>query len=131
MAIEITKEASKYAALLHKSEVTSKTADDASSLGFRLYLAGKSCDGFQYGICFDQAQASDKKIPFGENAFDLLIDPDSIPYLENVEISYVDDERGKGFWVENLDQRSFRGKFFKRKSWRTKLEKTSHRADNS
>ena len=123
MAIDITKSARNYAHILFQKKLTSDTAngEDTSKLGLRLYLSGKSCDGFQYGICFDNSVETDKIISIEGLACQLFVDPDSMQFVKNVTIDFVDDERGKGFWIENPEQRQFRGKFFKRKVWRDKF----------
>lgn len=129
MPIHITENASHKA--LEILENNQNGLSDEQAEGFRLYLAGKSCDGFQYGICLADSLPQDQKLPFPGQAFFLLIDPDTRDFVENCHIDYVDDERGAGFLIENSDQKKFRGKFFKRKAWVEKLsskqaEKTTH-----
>lgn len=86
----------------------------------RVYLAGKGCDGFEYGVTFDQASADDKTQAIDADIL-IMCDPQAIEFLVGSEIDFVDDERGKGFLVTNPNHKKFRGKFFKRSSW---LEKS-------
>lgn len=90
------------------------------SKDLRLYIEGKGCDGFYYGVAFDEAK--DQDLHFAQEGFDLLIDPDSYQFCEGSVISWVDDERGQGFLVENPNHRKFRGKFYKRRHWQEKLQ---------
>ncbi|MGE0173887.1 MAG: HesB/IscA family protein [Oligoflexales bacterium] len=91
------------------------------SLPLRLYIEGKGCDGFYYGVTFDSAQENDTH--FTQDAVELVVDQDTLQFCEGSKIDWVDDERGKGFLVENPMHRQFRGKFYKRKVWQEKLLK--------
>ena len=91
-----------------------------SNLSLRLYLDGKGCDGFYYGVSFDPAEADDLHFPQG--GIDLVIDPRTHVFCKGAVIEWVDDERGQGFLVSNPREKSFRGKFFKKSTWRDKLE---------
>lgn len=90
-------------------------------LQLRLYLEGKGCDGFYYGVTFDKPAHDDVQINQGE--IDILIDEASLTFCEGSTITWVDDERGKGFLIENPNQKKFRGKFFKRSAWQKRLTK--------
>lgn len=87
----------------------------------RLYLDGKGCDGFYYGVSFDHPKEDD--LHFRQTDIDLIIDPDSYEFCEGSLIIWADDQRGQGFIVENPNHKQFRGKFYKRKSWQQRLEK--------
>ena len=86
----------------------------------RLYIDGKGCDGFYYGVCFDDAAADDKKFLHG--SIELIVDQETLIYVEGSTIDWVDDERGKGFLVNNPNHRKFRGKFFRRKQNKAWIE---------
>jgi iron-sulfur cluster assembly accessory protein len=92
----------------------------------RLYLEGKGCDGFYYGVTFDDATSNDIRFEQCDQGtatkiVDLVVDPDTLQFVEGVKIDWADDERGRGFLVDNPNQKAFRGKFFKRESWKRKL----------
>ena len=89
----------------------------------RLYLEGKGCDGFYYGVAFDETRPKDLAFPLG--SLTLVIDPDTLPFVEGSTIDWVDDERGRGFLVDNPQHKRFRGKFFKKKAWQEKLTSSS------
>lgn len=92
-------------------------------LGLRLYIAGKGCDGFSYGVAFDPIEEDDLCFPmnFGGKTVKAIIDPTTYSYLKGAKVQWVEDERGKGFVVENPRQKYFRGKFFKRRGWEKRL----------
>ncbi len=90
----------------------------------RLYIAGKGCDGFNYGVSFDTSKEDDARLPQVAAdgwSVDLLVDPDTLKFVQGSQITWVDDERGKGFLVENPNHRKFRGKFYKRKDWEQRI----------
>jgi iron-sulfur cluster assembly accessory protein len=89
----------------------------------RIYLEGKGCDGFYYGVAFDELLPGDAT--FAQGALRLVIDADSLPFLEGSTVTWVDDERGRGFLVDNPQHRRFRGKFFKKKAWQARLTSSS------
>lgn len=92
-------------------------ADDPSKVGqpMRLYLDGKGCDGFYYGLCFDKKENKDHVIVVDN--LNLVVDSETLKYVKGSKIDFIDDDRGRGFLVENPNQKNFRGKFFKRKNW--------------
>ncbi len=85
----------------------------------RLYLAGKGCDGFNYGVCFDDREEGD--LSFMQGEIEVIVDTPAFEFVKGSTLEWVDDERGQGFLVENPKHRSFRGKFYKRKFWQEKL----------
>ncbi len=70
------------------------------SYALRVYIAGQSCSGFQYGMALDNKPRSTDSV-FENDGLKLLVDETSIQYLDGATIDYIDDQRGKGFLVEN------------------------------
>ena len=93
---------------------------DYQGKDLRVYLEGKGCDGFFYGVTFDHAGDSD--IGEQQGPLKILCDSESLVFLKNSSIEWVDDERGRGFLVTNPQHRKFRGKFYKRKAWQNYFE---------
>lgn len=112
-AFELTERA------LFKAHELQKDFPRYRHLPLRLYVEGKGCDGFTYGVSFDAALPDD--IQFEWNKLDCIIDPQSLMFCKGSVIDWVDDERGTGFLVENPQQRKFRGKFYKRQVWIDRL----------
>jgi iron-sulfur cluster insertion protein len=76
--------------------------DDPSRAFLRLYVAGKSCSGYQYGLAFDSnTDGSDQVI---ESAgIPVAVDAQSQPYVDGATIEYIDESQypGGGFRVTN------------------------------
>ncbi len=76
--------------------------DDPSRAFLRLYVAGRSCSGYQYGLAFDSsADESDQVIEAA--GIPVAIDSQSQPYCDGATIEYVDETQypGGGFRVTN------------------------------
>lgn len=102
-----------------------------SGLSLRIYLAGKGCDGFEYGVTFDAAAAGDHHFPRGPEAeLDVIVDTPTLEFVDGSTIDWVDDARGQGFLVENPNSRRFRGKFYKRKAWLDRLAPAASKGCN-
>jgi len=95
---------------------------DWAHLDLRIYLSGKGCDGFDYGVTFDEREEKDVTVTFG--AVTVIVDPETVQFVRGSAVDRVDDERGKGFLVENPNHKKFRGKFFRRKGWQERLNGT-------
>ena len=85
----------------------------------RLYLDGKGCDGFYYGVTFDAIGESD--LQSYQKDLSVIIDTETFRFCRGSLIEWVDDDRGTGFLVQNPNHRKFRGKFYKRASWQKAL----------
>lgn len=90
------------------------------TMPLRVYLSGKGCDGFDYGVCFDQRDPGDHF--FTQDSIEFVCDPETFKFIAGATIDFVDDERGRGFVVENPRHKQFRGKFYKRKGWEERLK---------
>ena len=92
-------------------------------LPLRLYLDGKGCDGFFYGVSFDKAEVTD--LHFEQTldgaVVDLITDQDTIEFVNHATIRWDQHEGQEGFLVENPRHKHFRGKFYKRSFWKKKL----------
>ena len=99
-----------------KAAELSRTADKPS---LRLYLEGKGCDGFYYGVAFDHPAPSDHH--FQQGKVDLIVDAESLRFVTGSTIDWVDDKRGRGFLVDNPAHRKYRGKFYKKSFWQKQL----------
>jgi len=97
-------------------------------LNLRLYIEGKGCDGFYYGVSFDTKSSEDICFNVSET-IELVVDPESFQFCKGAHIEWVDDERGRGFLVNNPNQKKFRGKFYKRKAWQEYFTSKSSQTD--
>ncbi len=72
--------------------------DDSYAL--RVYITGQSCSGFQYGMALDN-KPFETDSSFESEGLRVLVDETSLQYMAGAKVDYIDDERGKGFLVDN------------------------------
>ena len=72
---------------------------DISSAGLRVGVRGGGCSGFQYQLAFDDQHDGDAV--FEDQGLRILVDAQSLPYVDGSEIDYVDSLQGAGFQVNN------------------------------
>ena len=73
------------------------------SYGLRVYIAGQTCSGFQYGMALDN-KLKETDASFESEGIKVLVDEMSMQYMAGTVVDYIDDERGKGFLVNNPNQ---------------------------
>jgi iron-sulfur cluster assembly accessory protein len=71
-----------------------------ATYALRIYIAGRSCSGFQYGMALDNTK-NDSDSTFHSGGINLVIDEGSMEYMSGASVDFIDDERGKGFFVDN------------------------------
>lgn len=78
-------------------------AQSGSAQALRIAVEGGGCSGFQYDIRLDAAQPDDLVLrPEGAGeAVQVLIDPVSLPFLDNAVIDFTDELIGARFTIEN------------------------------
>jgi iron-sulfur cluster assembly protein len=72
---------------------------DVSSAGLRVGVRGGGCSGFQYQLAFDEQRDGD--VVFEDHGLRILVDGQSLPYVDGSAIDYVDSLQGAGFQVNN------------------------------
>lgn len=70
-----------------------------ASKGLRLYVEKGGCAGMQYGMTLDDAREADQIFPHGEVR--VIVDPQSLQFLQGTEVDYCDDLTGTGFRLKN------------------------------
>jgi len=72
----------------------------AGVFGLRLSVYKGGCSGYQYGMALaEKAEEADWVGEFG--GVRVLVDPDSAPLLEGVNIDYVETLQASGFTISN------------------------------
>jgi iron-sulfur cluster assembly accessory protein len=72
---------------------------DVSTAGLRVGVRGGGCSGFQYQLAFDEQRDGD--VVFEDHGLRILVDSQSLPYVDGSSIDYVDSLQGAGFQVLN------------------------------
>ena len=72
---------------------------DITTAGLRVGVKGGGCSGFQYQLAFDERRDDD--VVFEDHGLQLLVDPQSLSYVDGSQIDYVDSLQGAGFNVVN------------------------------
>jgi iron-sulfur cluster assembly accessory protein len=67
--------------------------------GLRVGVRGGGCSGFQYQLAFDETRDGD--VVFEDHGLRLLVDNQSLPYVDGSIVDYVDSLQGAGFQVNN------------------------------
>jgi iron-sulfur cluster insertion protein len=70
------------------------------SYGLRVFISGQGCSGFQYGMGFENKPGETDTV-FESEGLKVIVDEGSLQFMNGATINYIDDERGKGFMVEN------------------------------
>ncbi len=109
MAVTITETAANAVRVLRTDKA------EYRGLPLRVYIDGKGCDGFYYGVTFDTKAAED--FSFNSENIEIIVDPNSLSFLFGSVIDWVNDVRGTGFLVQNPNHERYRGKFYKKKAW--------------
>ncbi len=86
-------------AAVEKVKFFASTMPDSTHKPLRIFVQGGGCSGFQYGFQFDEKKDGDNVIEQG--GITVLVDPQSVQYLKDSVVNYVEDFRGAGFAVEN------------------------------
>lgn len=69
-------------------------------LALRVYVAGGGCSGLQYGMALDDS-SMDGDTLVENSGIRVLIDAESLGFIQGAEIDYVDSLMGAGFTVNN------------------------------
>ena len=67
--------------------------------GLRVAVRGGGCSGFQYALAFDEKRDGDQI--YRQQEITLLIDEQSLPFVDGSEVDFVDGLQGAGFAVNN------------------------------
>jgi iron-sulfur cluster insertion protein len=68
----------------------------------RLYIAGRTCCGFHYGLSVGEVVCADDTVVDGDGVR-LVLDPRTREHCANARVDFVDTGRGAGFIVDLPD----------------------------
>lgn len=72
---------------------------DAAPKALRVAVKGGGCSGFEYEITLDEPAADDLVLNDGGQT--VVVDPVSLPFLENATIDFSEELIGARFVIEN------------------------------
>src|SRR3954453_3386176 len=81
------------------SEFLDSQGEQAAVAALRVGVRGGGCSGFQYHVAFDEERDGD--VVFEDHGLKILVDKQSLSYVDGSEIDYVDSLQGAGFQVNN------------------------------
>lgn len=101
-----------------------ESTSEWKGLPLRLYLEGKGCDGFYYGLSFDKKRQDDLlcKIIHKNQTVNVITDSKTLEFVNGSHIIWSEHEGKEGYLVENPKHKRFKGKFYLRSFWKKKLE---------
>jgi iron-sulfur cluster assembly accessory protein len=73
--------------------------ESAKGKSLRLSLNPSGCAGYEYHMGFDVKKDGDTEL--AQSGFSVLIDPKSLPLLEQTTIDYNEDPMSSGFSIKN------------------------------
>ncbi len=86
------------AAAVVRDLVKQRNLDESYAL--RVYISGRGCSGFEYGMGLEN-KPNETDTAFECEGLKILVDEVSMQNMAGATIDFIDDERGKGFLVEN------------------------------
>lgn len=79
--------------------LAAQSAEAVANAGLRVGVRGGGCSGFQYQLAFDTQREGD--VIFEHEGLKILVDAQSLPYVDGSAIDYVESLQGAGFQVNN------------------------------
>lgn len=80
------------------------TEKDAKGKSLRVQLVPAGCSGFKYAFAFDNKNDEDMVLP--QAGFDVIVDKNSMAYLDSATIDFKEDATGSGFKISNPQEKS-------------------------
>ena len=80
------------------SKLSALRGGDPSRAYLRVWVAGRSCCGYQYSLAFDEKAEDDDSV-LEQSGIPVAIDAQSSPYCEGATIDYIDESSGPGGFI--------------------------------
>ncbi|MBA2504979.1 MAG: iron-sulfur cluster insertion protein ErpA [Thermoleophilaceae bacterium] len=74
-------------------------SEEQTEAGLRVGIKGGGCSGFQYSLALDEKRDGDNIFEF--EGINLLVDEQSLKYVDGSEVDYTESLMGSGFQVNN------------------------------
>ena len=75
-----------------------------SDHGLRIFVAGMGCSGLQYGLTLEGSPKTED-IVSESNGIKIIFSKDIQEDIDELKIDYIDNDRGKGFIINNPNMR--------------------------
>ena len=77
------------------------TEKDMTGHALRIYVAGSSCSGVQFGMALDD-KINETDTAYEMEGVKIVVDHQSLPYADGASIEFVNDpQKGTGFVISN------------------------------
>jgi len=67
----------------------------------RVWVAGLGCSGYRYGMGIDEKEPEEGDQIFESNGIRVVVDPQSLSYMDGSTVNWVDEPENSGFAIEN------------------------------
>ncbi len=75
---------------------------DSDALALRVAVVGGGCSGYQYNLGFDAEKDGDSR--FDAHGVSVIVDNQSMPMLNGIELDYVENLQGSNFVFNNPNE---------------------------
>jgi iron-sulfur cluster assembly protein len=67
----------------------------------RVWVAGLGCSGYRYGMGIDEKQPEEGDQIFESNGIRVVVDPQSLSYMDGSTVNWVEEQDNSGFAIDN------------------------------
>jgi len=67
----------------------------------RVWVAGLGCSGYRYGMGIDEKEPEQGDQIFESNGIRVVVDPQSLSYMDGSTVNWVDEQENSGFAIDN------------------------------
>ena len=67
----------------------------------RVWVAGLGCSGYRYGMGIDEKEPEEGDQIFESNGIRVVVDPQSLSYMDGATVNWIDEPENSGFAIEN------------------------------
>ena len=81
-------------------KIKSLIAEDPDAKGLRIYVKGGGCSGYSYGMALEPTISEDDTV-IERDGIQVIVDPQSLPLIQDSVVDYSDSLMGAGFQIKN------------------------------
>lgn len=79
---------------------TLRQQEGKAGLALRLKVVGGGCSGYSYSMDFEEKPEPSDSV-FEQEGVKIMVDPKSLPMIDNCQVDWVDALTGAGFTIQN------------------------------